>query len=107
METYEDKIQDQEQIDETLEPVEENLDEHEETDAEKWDKVFGKIDELTKRLDGFEEWVNEAIGGIDKTEADTAENITSEGESYDDDEVAELDKEFYERQKRYLDEGGY
>lgn len=107
MENHEDKIQDQEQIDENLKPVEENLDKHEESDAEKWDKVFGKLDELTKRLDGFEEWVNEAIGGLDKAGADSAENMSDEGESVDEDEVAQMDKEFYERQKRYLDEGGY
>ena len=101
-ETKKDVVQDAEIKDDQKE-----LNDHKESDAEKWDKVFDKLDELTNRLDGFEEWVNEAIGGIDKTEADTAENMSDEGENPDEDEVAELDKEFYERQRRYLEEGGY
>lgn len=103
---HEDMIQDQEQIEENTEPIEANLEEHETSDAEKWDKVFSALDQLTKRLDDFEAWVNEAIGGLDKTGADTADNIVNE-DTMDEDEVAELDKEFYERQRRYLNEGGY
>jgi len=104
---HKDELQDQMQIEKDLEPVEENLETHEESDAGKWDKIFGMVDDLTKRLDGFEKWVNEAIGGIDKTEADEAEDTAAETGDYEEDEVADLDKSFYERQKKYLAEGGY
>lgn len=104
---HKDEIQDQTQIEENLEPVEENLETHEESDKDKWDKIFGMVDSLTKRLDGFEKWVNEAIGGIDKTEADEAEDTAAESDDYEEDEVADLDKSFYERQAEYLKEGGY
>lgn len=101
---HEDAVQDQEQIEENVEPVEENLESHEESDADKWEKIFGMVDNLTNRLDDFEKWVNESIGGVDKTDAeDTAE----ETGDYEEDEIAELDKSFYERQKAYLSEGGY
>jgi hypothetical protein len=104
---HKDELQDQQQIDENLEPVEEQLEGHEESDAGKWEKVFSMIDDLTKRLDGFEKWVNEAIGGIDRTESDEAEDTAATSGDYEEDEVADLDKSFYERQKQYLREGGY
>lgn len=104
---HEDAVQDQEQIEENVEPVEENLESHEESDADKWEKIFGTVDNLTKRLDDFEKWVNESIGGVDKTEADEAEDTAAETGDYEEDEVAELDRSFYERQKAYLSEGGY
>lgn len=100
-ETRKDELQDEEIVEQT-----DNLEEHENSDSEKWDKVFSALDNLTSRLDGFEEWVNEAIGGLDKTGADEAED-TSENDEEGENEVADLDKEFYERQRRYMEEGGY
>lgn len=104
---HEDAVQDQEQIEENVEPVEKSLESHEESDEGKWDKVFGMIDDLTKRLDGFEKWVNETIGGIDKTEADEAEDTAESSDSLEEEEVANLDKAFYARQAEYLKQGGY
>jgi hypothetical protein len=101
-ESKKDLIQDEEIVENT-----ENLEDHEDSDAEKWDKVFGLIDSLTTRLDSFEKWVNETIGGIDKTESDEAEDSAYETGSESEEEVADIDKDFYERQKRYLSEGGY
>lgn len=71
--------------------------------------IMDTLNGLTKRLDGFEEWVNQAIGGIDKTQADEAEDtsVSDDGESSREEEVADIDNEFYERQRRYLEEGGY
>lgn len=102
-----DEIQDQKQIEENTAPIEENLESHEESDSAKWDKIFSAVESLTKRLDDFEKWVNESIGGVDKTEADEAYDTASETGDYDEEEVANLDKDFYERQKEYLSEGGY
>ena len=104
---HEDAVQDQEQIEENVEPVEENLENHEESDEDKWEKIFGMVDDLTKRLDGFEKWVNEAIGGIDKTEADEAYDTAATSGDWEEDEVANLDKAFYARQAEYLKQGGY
>ena len=94
-------------MEEATEPVAENLENHEESDAEKWDKVFSAIDALNSRFDGFEKWVNETIGGIDKTAADEAEDTAATSGSDAEEEVADLDKAFYARQAKYLSEGGY
>lgn len=99
-----DQIQEEEEI---TEPVEENLEAHEDSDAEKWDKIFAEVESLKTRLDSFEAWVNETIGGIDKTAADEAEDTAAATGSEEEEEVADLDKSFYERQKKYLSEGGY
>lgn len=102
-------MEDEKKMDEIQDEAvsEEAVEEHAEGDAPKWDKVFGAIEDLTSRLDSFEKWVNEAIGGVDKTEADEAEDTAAETGDYEEDEVADLDKSFYDRQKKYLAEGGY
>ena len=106
MNEHEDMLQDQEQIDESIEPVTEDLENHEDSDKSKWKDVFGRLDNLAQRLDDFEKWVNEAIGGVDKTEAESAE-ASAYGDKEENEEVADLDRAFYERQKQYLSEGGF
>lgn len=80
------------------------LESHETSDAEKWEKVFGMLSDLTKRMDGFEKWANYRFMGVDKTEEETAEAVDDGGSDYP---AAEADREFYDRQKMYLTEGGY
>lgn len=101
---HEDAVQDQEQIEENLDPVEEQLESHEDSDAGKWDKVFSMLDKLNERMDRYEEWANERFKGIDKTEEETADAVDEGSTDYP---AADADQEFYERQKQYLAEGGY
>lgn len=103
---HEDELQDQIQIDENVEPVEEDLDKHEESDELKWKDVYEKIAGIVNRLDDFEKWVNEAIGGLDKASADEAKDA-SDDDVYEEDEVSAMDDEFYAKQAAYLREGGY
>lgn len=101
-----DEVLEQEVIEEdpAAEEVQENLDDHANDNNVDFAEIVGRIDALTERLDAFEKWVNEAIGGVDKTEMETAEAVDDDGTDYP---AEEADREFYERQKRYLAEGGY
>lgn len=69
--------------------------------------AMAAIQGLTSRLDGFENWVNQAIGGLDKTAADEAQDSYEETGSASQEELAQVNAAYFERQQRYMNEGGY
>lgn len=99
----------QEQIDEDVTPVEENLENHEESDAEKWERVFadiealrGQVNEAFKIIDDHRRWMEDFIEGTGGSLKDKSEEI----ENTDEEELDDADAKFYEAQKEYS-YGGY
>lgn len=97
----------QDQIEEV--PVEENLENHEESDAEKWDKVFadiealrGQVNEAFKIIDDHRRWMEDFINGTGGSLKDESEDL----ETTEEEELDDMDAKFYEAQKEYS-YGGY
>lgn len=97
---HKDEQQDQVQIEENLEPVQNQVKDHVESDEAKWADVYAKLDEAYAKIEALSSRINDMIaqGAVinDSTETSLSEDEDEKSE------VEQMDNEFYERQKRYL-----